>query len=290
VTARTDPAGAVELQINAGVFVQLRAARWPAADATAALGRLPPADQLAVRVRGPGPFDLGPLFAVRGLKQVRVEHESHAEQELEWAGLSALTGLRRLEVRSGTLPDGFWHELGRLPRLREVVLWWPEGARARPGSLARLASLRRLGGVCLFDPVPAAFRALARCPGLKAVHIDQCAIDDAAAAGLGAMAGLTDVYVRNTQLSDTGMRALCRWPRVESLVLCEDVSNRSPITAAGFTALGRLTTLERLHLQGFEHVGAAGWAALRRLPRLKRLKLMSRPPFDLLEATGRCRR
>src|SRR5947209_2705984 len=82
------------------------------------------------------------------------------------------------------------------------------------------------------------------------------------------------------------MKALCRWPAIKSLTLAENSSNPTPITRAGFAALGDLETLEMLHLQGFDKVTAAGWAALQRLPRLKRLLLSSNRPFDLMEAIG----
>nr|WP_246173532.1 hypothetical protein [Limnoglobus roseus] len=264
--------------------------RWPVAEAAAALARVARADTLAVRMTGPGPLSLQPLFTVRGLKLIRVEHDSHAKQELDWTGLSTQTGLRRLEVRAGVLPEGFWRELGTLKQLREVQLWWPEGARSNPGSLSGMTGLKKLAGVCLFDPIPAAFRALGRCPALEEVHVDQCNIDDTAAAGIGSVARLKNGHLWNAALSDAGMRRLCRWPRVRSLTLGENSDNQPPITAAGFKALGRLTTLERLHLQGFDHVAAAGWAVLRGLPRLKHLKLSTSPPFDVLDAVGPLRR
>ncbi len=189
-------------------------------------------------------------------------------------------------MRAGYLPEGFWREVGKLERLREMELSWPRKAKARPGSLSGLASLRAVRGACLFEPVPEAFRALAECPGLGELKIDQCEIDDASAAGIGAMAGVKDCSIWNTTLSDAGMRALCRWPRIKALVLAENASNPTPITEAGLGALGELESLESLHLQGFEKASPEGWAVLRRLTRLRRLKLMSGPPFDLLEAIG----
>jgi Leucine-rich repeat (LRR) protein len=220
------------------------------------------------------------------MKNVYVEHCSYAKQELDWSGLSEQSKIQRLQCRSGFLNEGFWSELGKLRQLREIEMWWPEQAKSRPGSLVDLRSLKKLNGVCLFNYVPEAFRAFAECPALENVKIDQCKIDDASAAGIGAMAKVKDCYIWNTELTDAGMQALCHWPQIKSLVLCENSSNPARITKAGFAALANLKTLESLHLQGFDAVTADGWANLRRLPRLKQFKVMSNPAYDLMEAIG----
>jgi hypothetical protein len=270
-----------------GAGVQIELEGWPVDEAVAALGRVPKAARLEVNAGDfADGFSLAPLLGLEGLEVIEVHHRDHCEQELWWEGLSGQAALQKLEVRAGVLGEGFWREVGKLKRLQEMQLWWPRGARAAPGSLEGLASLKRVEAVCLFEHVPEAFRALAECPALEAIKIDQCKIDDASAAGIGSMARVKDCYVWNAEFSDAGMKALCRWPRIESLVLCENAHNPTPITEEGFTLLGDLETLESLHLQGFENVSAAGWSALGRMKRLKRLKLDSRPTFDLLEAVG----
>jgi hypothetical protein len=215
-----------------------------------------------------------------------VQHASYAKQELDWAGLSGQTELRTLSVQRGCLGEVFWAELGKLKLVQELELQWPEEAKASPGHLSRLATLKKLDGSCLFDPTPEAFQALGECPALEDLRLDQCRIDDASAAGIGSVAAAKACYIWNAEISDAGMKAMCRWPAIKSLTLAENSSNPTPITSAGFAALAGLETLEMLHLQGFDKVSAAGWAALSRLTRLKRLMLMSTPPFDLMEAVG----
>ena len=67
------------------------------------------------------------------------------------------------------------------------------------------------------------------------MKLDQCdELDDPSAAGVGSMARARDVYIWNAKLSDTRMVALCRWPRVKSLVLAEDSGSPTPVTERGF--------------------------------------------------------
>jgi hypothetical protein len=277
----------VSISQAGGTRFQLELEGWPVDEVAASLRRIPRAAGLTVRMDDyKDGFSLSPLFGIRGLVRVDVEHASRSRQELDWTGLSGQTGLRTLSVRGGFLDKVFWAELGKLKQLREFELHWPEKAKASPGSLARLTSLKKLDGSCLFDSTPEAFRALGECPALEDVRLDQCRIDDTSAAGVGSIAAAKACYIWNVELSDAGMKALCRWPAIKSLTLAENSRNPTPITEVGFAALGDLETLEMLHLQGFDKVNSAGWAALQRLPCLRRLMLASDPPFDLMEATG----
>lgn len=277
----------VNIRQAGGLNTQFELEKWPVAEVTTALGQVRRAKALNIRMDDfKDNFSLSLLFNIQGLESVYVDHRSHCEQELDWTGLSRQTKLCKLQVRNGFLAETFWSELGKLKRIREIEMWWPAKAKAAPGDLVRLTSLKKLNGVCLFNYVPEAFQAFAQCSALEAVKIDQCRLDDASTAGIGTMPHVKDCHIWNTEMSDAGMQSLCRWPRIKSLVLCENSSNPTPITHVGFEALGNLKSLEFLHLQGFEAVAAAGWAVLQRLPRLKRLKLMSRPTFDLLDAIG----
>jgi Leucine-rich repeat (LRR) protein len=260
---------------------------WPVDEVTAALGHVVRANVLNINMdEFKDSFSLRPLFQVQGLKSVKVKHSSYAKLKLDWTGLSQQIRLQSLNVEHGFLSEVFWSELGKLRQLQEFELHWPEKAKARRGSLAHLSSLKKLNGVCLFDHVPEAFQTLAECPALQSVKIDQCKINDATAAAIGSMPHVQDCYIWNTTLTDAGMKSLCRWPEVKSLVLCEDSDNPKRITQAGFKSLANLASLEMLHLQGFENVAASAWSVLQKLTRLKRLQLMSRPAFDLMEAVG----
>ena len=143
-----------------GHTVQLDLDRWPVEEVTAAVGRVPRAAELHVRMDGYGTdFTLGPLFGIRGLKRVHVEHCLHSQQELDWTGLAGQTGLT--DPQSAGWPPG----RGLLDPARPATAA-PDApalvARGGPGnapnSLARLRSLKALEVICLFDPVPDVFR------------------------------------------------------------------------------------------------------------------------------------
>lgn len=110
----------VNLRRAGGVTTQLALDGWPVAEVVATAGRVPRAAALTIRTDGDGtPFALGPLFAIRGLKRVDVQHSHYSNQELDWTGLSGLKGLRSLRTDYGILPKSLWRELGSLPRLNE---------------------------------------------------------------------------------------------------------------------------------------------------------------------------
>ncbi len=228
------------------------------------------------------------LFKIKGVKSIEVEHSQHEKQQLDWTGLSKLKSLKKLSVRAGFLGESFWTELGKLKSLTLLELSWPEQAAAKAGSLKGLTSLKKLEISCLFNDVPQAFQVLSECPTLTDVVIEQATIDDASAKAIGAMTALKSCHIHNVQMTNVGMKTMCRWPTIRSLYLAECSvagGNSKPITS-GFKVLGNLGTLDTLTLQDFEHVPKSGWKCLQKLTKLKSLHLRSSPPFDLMEAIG----
>ena len=99
-------------QVGRATF-QIELEGWAVDEVTASLGRIPRAAGLTVRMdEFKEGFSLGPLFRIRGLERVEVQHASYSKQELDWAGLSGQTGLRTLRVQRGCLGEVFWAELG----------------------------------------------------------------------------------------------------------------------------------------------------------------------------------
>ncbi len=269
-------------------FSQFRLLGWPIEDVTEAVGQIK-AHELGVRLSDENHgFLFGNLFDIGGVRVVVVVHPQHEKQQLDWTGLSKLTGLQELQASYGFLGESFWSELGKLKSLPLLELSWPEQATAKAGSLKRLTSLKKLKISCLFCDVPQAFQVLSECPALDDVVIEQAKIDNVSAQAIGAMTALKSCHIHNAQMTDAGMKAMCRWPAIRSLYLAESSvagGNTKPITT-GFEDLGNLGTLDTLTLQGYEHVPKARWKCLQKLTKLKSLYLFSSPPFDLLQAIG----
>ena len=90
------------------------------------------------------------------------------------------------------------------------------------------------------------------------LNLQNTGLDDAGLAALGELAAITELRLSRNQITDRGVSALARLPKLEAL----NLYGNAGVTDAGVEALGRITTLRQLYLWQ-TGVTSAGVAKLR---------------------------
>jgi hypothetical protein len=113
---------------------------------------------------------------------------------------------------------------------------------------------------------------LAGLPQLEAVRLGGCRVDDEAPKALAQIKTLQKVDLFHTaRVTDEGVRALQALPSLKIVILGPQFTPR--ITNRSLEILGRIPTLEEIHMTGTWFTYAGGFEHLRKLPKLKTLKL-----------------
>lgn len=217
-----------------------------------------------VAVRGDSPWQasLSGLASFKHCRSITLPRLGIADDHLRHLeGLTRLEWLD-LEWNPAVTDDGLVHLRG-LTSLRELHLQYTSvsgaGLRHLQG-LTRLTYLT-LAGTRVQDGDLAALTAF---PFLSILVLDELPIADADLVHLKALP-LTQLWLNQTRITDTGLVEVGQMPRLECLLLAD-----TSITDAGLQHLSRLSNLDYLNLDNTA-VTDAGLKHLESLARLKRL-------------------
>jgi Leucine-rich repeat (LRR) protein len=230
---------------------------------------------------GLGDDDVTRIAAIPTLRTVVLADSRVTHRGLE--SLSALKGLQTLDLSRTSLDSDAMDAVARLSTLKELLLngcsWLMDK------HLASLSALKNLERLELSSPAitPAGLAQLSQLPALQELTIRECAaIDDEAVEHLASLTQLKKLALSDTELTSRGYAELCqRLPGVkvnvpvESLKDLRDVAQRGtfrfgitgivgsfeqqtnrsdgtlkPLLPGDLTAVGRLTGLKSLHLEG----------------------------------------
>lgn len=173
--------------------------------------------------------------------------------------VDVLEGLRI--VSTGTTPR-FCDRLGRLPRLRSVVVNASPFDEGSVRSLGKLAGLERLGiteiSLAGFDLTP-----LAKLERLAWLDLSNTGVCDAQMAALSRLPKLKLLRLRNTEVTDAGLAALVELPELREIDL-----GHTRVTDDGTTALIRYPKLQIVNLDA-DQVSDRTLAVLARHPALE---------------------
>lgn len=176
--------------------------------------------------------------------------------------------LELLEIRAGAALRGFEsaHALDTL----SIAMFGK-----RPGDLlavARSPALRLCFVMDAFATRPEELAALAAMPRLEKLSLENCDIDDKAAAALPSDTRLHGLFLASNPITDAGLQALVRASSLRELDLWE-----TRVTVAGVALLEALPDLEYLSLGHADPTNTFDpdvlLPQLMRLPKLQRLEL-----------------
>jgi hypothetical protein len=193
------------------------------------------------------------------------------------------TPIVKIVLRPEDVQDQVLIAMQRLPKLREVTVWYPSPAnQLNPQQVKRLTALRQveklwLGDVQLGVPEVKALAAmprlrdlklfkcqlatdalkeLARSPQLKSLVVYDCrGVTDEGVKQLSSLKGLQSLDLCNTAVTDSTLAELAGWPNLRSLEL-----NGTAITNAGLEELVKSTrsALQYLSLSNCDRVTVDG--------------------------------
>jgi RNA polymerase sigma factor (sigma-70 family) len=155
--------------------------------------------------------------------------------------------------------------------LTELVALEFDKTRATDAGLAHLAGLKKLKYVRAFENrfTDAGLAHLAKLPAIEILELGNgTRFTDAGLEALAAARALKSLNLSyGSKFSNKGLWQVAKLPALESLRL---TSSNNTVTESGIVFLGRIKTLQRLHLEGCA-LGKGGLKALNGLPALKSL-------------------
>lgn len=242
-------------------------------DAAAAAGQLAPlaATLTILDLSGApaGDAQLGWIGRAVRLRSVYLGDTAAGDATLR--ALAQLPGLRVLELTGVPASAPALATLAQSPTLEDLDLADTVASEALVTALLGRATLRRLR----LDGTTFTDRALRVAPaGLRELYLARTKITDAGLAALGPLAELEALGLAETSISERSAPRIAALTSLRTLIL-----DGAQWSDAGYAALGALTELERLHLER-TRLDDAGLAALANLRRLRALYLQDTDVSD----------
>lgn len=200
------------------------------------------------------------VVALEKLRSLEDLWISFGRVEGSLAPLARLPALRRLQLIAAKTGDEQIGALAGAPALAYLAL---DVEAIGPRGLAGVAKLPNLAGLAIDSAeVSGGLELLAAAPALRGLSLHAVKLDDARAAGLGALKNLERLSLRGSRIGDATAAALAALPALEELDL-EDTA----ITDAALRALAKASRLRTLGISGTA-VTDEGLAQLAAYPRL----------------------
>ena len=187
--------------------------------------------------------------------------------------LSALTGVRKLDLRSSAVTDRGMAYLPAFSQLERITL----PSNISDAGFAHVAALTSLEGLyfCKNTITDAGLAPLEALPFLKEVRLGGEVMTNGGLAHLAQARSLDYLMLFGDGFTDAGMATLSRVPSLRVL----NVGNRN-LTDDGVRHIAALPNLEILSLYNNPAITGRGLAYLRAMPRLRQLDLNDRAGID----------
>lgn len=226
---------------------------------------------------------LSVLSHLKGLKELRLGGTLAGDETA--ARLAELPELRTLVVRDTALTDKGLREIARMPRLESLHLGSRRITDVGLAALSRSQSLRTL----IIEDTPitdAGIRSLAGLKNLESLAFRGTLVTSRCWAELARLEKLKFLHVQEWELPGRGVEQLTGLRELKTLHVLHGIDDR------GMQAIGRMTSLEHLYVQG--SVTANGLAQLTVLPALEELSIAREGARGDISGTGveqlvRCR-